>query len=67
MIGDYRFLLRESDTGEVEALTLICLTDTDAMLIARGLGGGREVEVWDHQRLVGRVHAHPATSVEIAA
>jgi hypothetical protein len=67
MTGDYRFLLMESETGAVHDMTLVCLNDSDAMLIARGIGGGRDVEVWDHHRLVGCVHARPPRGAEAAA
>jgi hypothetical protein len=67
MNGDYRFLMREARTDAVEALSLICLTDTDAMTIARSIGGTREVEVWDGHRLVGYVNARPRSTAGIAA
>jgi hypothetical protein len=37
------------------------------MLIARGIGGGRDVEVWADDRLVGQLQAHPPREGEIAA
>jgi hypothetical protein len=57
MTGDYRYLLIDVESGQAEEIVLICLTDADALLIARGIGGGRDVEVWEDHRLVGCVPA----------
>ena len=67
MTGDYRFLLLDAEMTAVQDLTLVCLSDSDAMLIARGIGGGCNVQVWDDRRLVGFVRARPDRNAEIAA
>ena len=67
MTGDYRFLLLDAEMEQVHDISLVCLDDSDAMLIARRIGGGRNVQVWEDRRLVGFVHARPAQDAEIAA
>jgi hypothetical protein len=71
MTGDYRFLLLDAEMAAVHDMTLVCLNDSDAMLIARRIGGVSNVQVWDDRRLVGFVHARPerdpGRDAEIAA
>ncbi len=67
MTGDYRFQLLDSEMEPVHDLNLICLSDSDAMLIAQRIGGGRNVQVWDGRRLVGFVSARPEQAAEVAA
>jgi hypothetical protein len=57
MMGDYTFVLKDVGGAGARELSLVCLTDADAMLIARGLGGARDIEVWVKDRLVGKVWA----------
>jgi hypothetical protein len=67
MTGDYRFLLLDEAQTSVQELDLVCLTDSDAMLIARGIGGVHDVEVWEDHRLVGRVRGKGQRDAGIAA
>lgn len=67
MTGEYRFLLLDPEMEQVHDMLLVCLNDTDAMLIARRIGGGCNVQVWEDRRLVGFVHAKPGQQAEIAA
>lgn len=67
MADDYTFILKDPGVAPVHQINLVCLTDADAMLIARGVAGGRDVEVWDQDRLVGKVCAgapHNAAPVQ---
>jgi hypothetical protein len=67
MSDDYTFVLRDTDTGLARQLQLVCLTDADAMLIAHGIGGARDIQVWERDRLVGEVKPRPPRNGEIAA
>jgi hypothetical protein len=67
MTGDYRFLLLDTEMEQVHDMSLVCLNDSDAMLIARRIGSGCNVQVWEDRRLVGFVHARPERGAEIAA
>jgi len=67
MTGDYRFLLLDAEMEQVHDMSLVCLNDSDAMLIALRIGGGCNVQVWEDQRLVGFVRARPERGAEIAA
>jgi hypothetical protein len=67
MTGDYTFVLKDTATAAGHQIDLVCLTDADAMLIARGVAGHRHVEVWAGSRLVGQVHPAPAAMARAAA
>ncbi len=67
MTGDYKFLMVDAETGASHQITLVCLSDSDAMLIGQSIGGGQDVEIWEHHRLVGFVRARRRQGGEIAA
>jgi hypothetical protein len=67
MTGDYRFLLLNAQAGTFQELTLVCIGDDDALLIARGIGGGCNVEIWEDTRLVGVVLPQNRGRTEAAA
>jgi hypothetical protein len=52
MSRDYRFVRHYADGRVGEALTLVCLDDADALLIAQRVGPSGMVEVWDGVRRV---------------
>lgn len=49
----YRFVLTDTAAGRAEEYGLF--NDQGALQFARRFGDGREVEVWERERLVGRV------------
>jgi hypothetical protein len=67
-MGDYRFVVLDHQMYPARELTLSCLRDSDALLIAQAVGGGAGVEIWQNSRMVGRhdpggtvvVHRAPA-------
>ena len=67
MTGDYRFLILNAEAGTFRELTLVCIGDSDALLLARGIGGGGNVEIWEDNRLVGVVRPKPPQQAEAAA
>lgn len=67
MTGDYRFLILNAEAGTFRELMLVCIGDSDAMLLARGIGGGCDVEIWEDNRLVGVVRPQPPLQAEAAA
>jgi hypothetical protein len=67
MTGDYRFLILNAEAGTFRELVLVCIGDSDALLLARGIGGGCDVEIWEDNRLVGVVRPQPPRQTEAAA
>ncbi|MFI4973337.1 MAG: hypothetical protein ACHP84_02235 [Caulobacterales bacterium] len=53
----YRFLMLNPAMRVVQDITLLCLRDADALVIAEGIAGVNSVEVWDNRRLVGFVQS----------
>lgn len=51
----YRFVLRSADTGAERAEEFGIFNDEGALQFARRFGHNREVEVWQQERLVGRI------------
>jgi hypothetical protein len=60
----YRFVVR-SDAGAERAQEFGIFNDEGALQYARRFGHDREVEVWQQERLVGRVEpARPLASAD---
>ena len=51
----YRFILREADESPERAEEFGIFNDEGAMQVARRYGGNKPVEVWEQERLVGRI------------
>ena len=51
----YRFVMRSGDAGAERAEEFGIFNDEGALQFARRFGQNREVEVWQQERLVGRV------------
>jgi len=59
----YRFVLTDKETGSERAEEFGIFNDQGAMQFARRYGHNRDVEVWQQERLVGRIE--PARSAEL--
>jgi hypothetical protein len=55
----YRFVLTDAETGVGRAQEFGLFNDSGALQFARRYAHGREVEVWESERLVGRVEPAP--------
>ena len=55
MNDEYRFRLLDAADQAVRELSMVCLDDEAALLLGDRLAQGAAVEVWMHDRLVGRV------------
>lgn len=58
----YRFVLTDAQSGSGRAAEFGIFNDQGALQFARRFGDGREIEVWDRERLVGRVAPAPVPS-----
>jgi hypothetical protein len=53
-MGEYRFVVLDERLHADRELTLSCLRDADALMIAQVMGGGAAVEIYQNSRMVGR-------------
>jgi hypothetical protein len=55
MNDEYRFRLRDVASQAVRDMTMICLDDEAALLLAERFALGHDVEVWQAERFLGLV------------
>lgn len=55
MNDEYRFRLRDVASQAVRDMTMICLDDEAALLLAERFALGHDVEVWEGERFLGLV------------
>jgi len=53
-MGEYRFVVLDARMHAARELTLSCLRDSDALMIAQVMSGGAAVEIYQNSRMVGR-------------
>ncbi|HEY0114858.1 MAG TPA: hypothetical protein VGB54_03975 [Allosphingosinicella sp.] len=54
----YRFILSNTEASAERAEEFGIFNDEGAMRFARRYGGNRAVEVWEQERLVGRIESN---------
>jgi hypothetical protein len=55
MNEEYRFRLRDVASQAVRDMTMVCLDDEAALLLAERFALGHDVEVWEGERFLGLV------------
>jgi hypothetical protein len=68
MNEEYRFRLRDVASQAVRDMTMVCLDDEAALLLAERFALGHDVEVWEGERFLGLVPSAgaPAPPAKIA-
>jgi hypothetical protein len=68
MNDEYRFRRPDEADPAASEMTMVCLDDEAALLLAERLAMGGPVEVWTHERLVGLIPGDaPAAPGQAAA
>ena len=68
MNDEYRFRLRDVASQGVRDMSMICLDDEAALLLAERFALGHDVEVWEGERFLGLVPSSgaPAPAAKLA-